>query len=412
MAQDTQTDARREQRGRDVFDMQKQLVEEHMKTLQRWRQGVDLTRTWEARVGQTPHEEVFQDGKARLLHYKAKTEKRFRIPLLIVFSLINRSYVLDLKPGKSIVEKMVEAGFDVYLIDWGVPGKGDQYLTLDDYVNRFMYRMVDFIKEHAEVDQVSILGYCMGGTIAGMFTSLHQDMVKNLILLAAPFDFSQKEGLLYIWADKEHFNVDKLVSAMGNIPPWFLQSSFNMIKPMQNMLDKYVKFFEKIDDEKFVDDFLTLEYWLNDNIPLAGQVYRQFVSDCFHDNLLIQNRMRVGSHRIDLSQITCPVMNIMAKADHLVPPSSSLSVNEKIGSKEKEAIVFPAGHIGLSVSSKAMKELWPQVAEWLGERSEPLDQPPQKAVQAASPNVSQSQQKSVPAKAKTQPSAKTGRNKR
>lgn len=353
-----------------VFNMQKQLIEEHMRHIQRVQQGMEVSRSFEAKVGQSPHDVVYQEGRIRLLHYKAHTQTPYRIPLLIVFSLINRSYILDLKPGKSIVEKMLEAGFDVYLIDWGTPGPADQYLTLDDYVNRYMYRLVEFIKEDADVDDISILGYCMGGTIAGMYASLYPESVKNLLLMASPFDFKSKEGLLYVWADKDHFNVEKLVEAMGNIPPWFLQTSFNLVKPMQNLLDKYVKFYEKLDDEKFVDDFLTLEYWLNDNIPLAGQVYKQFVQDCFHDNLLIQNKMRIGTDLVDLSNITCPTLSIVAEKDHLVPPDSSLSINDVIASKNKEVIVFPAGHIGLSVSGRAMKSLWPQVAEWLAPLSE------------------------------------------
>lgn len=352
-----------------IFDFQKQLMDEHIRAIQRVKKGIDISREWEVNIGQTPHTLVYEEGKTRLYHYEATTGKKYRIPLLVVFSLINRSYILDLKPGKSIVEKMVDAGFDVYLIDWGVPGPSDQFLTLDDYINRFMYRMVEFIKEHAAVDQVSILGYCMGGTMAAMYAALYPQSVKNLLLMAAPFDFSHKEGLLYLWVDKQYFNVDKLVDAMGNIPPWFLQSAFTLLKPMQNMVDKYVKFYEKIEDKQFVDDFLTMEYWLNDNVPLSGQVYKQFVKDCFHENLLIQNKMQIGTHRVDLQQIQCPVLSIVADQDHLVPPESSLPINQQVGSREKETLEFPSGHIGLSVSSRAMKQLWPKVAEWLAERS-------------------------------------------
>jgi polyhydroxyalkanoate synthase len=350
-------------------DAHNRLLQEPLRLAQKIRRGVDLTKNWEARVGLTPHEVVFQEGKIRLLHYAAQTEKVHPVPLLVVFSLINRSYILDLKPGKSIVEKMVQSGFNVYLIDWGVPGPGDMYLTLDDYINRYMRRMVNTILDHSPAKKLSLLGYCMGGTMAAMYAALHPQHIQNLLLMAAPFDFSKKDGLLFFWAGKDYYRVDKLVEAMGNIPPWLLQSSFNLVKPMQNMLDKYVKFFDKIDDEAFVDDFLTLEYWVNDNIPLSGQVYKQFVEDCFHDNLLIQNRMQLGGRRIDLSAIDCPLMSIISAHDHLVPPEASQAIDACVSSAEKEHILFPAGHIGLSVSSKAMKDLWPRVAQWLGARS-------------------------------------------
>jgi polyhydroxyalkanoate synthase subunit PhaC len=335
------------------------LFEDQFGNMQRLQKGVALTRDWEVNVGQTPHEVVFQEGKIRLLHYKPQTKQVHKTPLLIVFSLINRSYILDLKPGKSIVESMVKAGYDVYLIDWGVAGR----------VNRYLDRVISHIQDESQAKQVSILGYCMGGTMAAMYTALHQERIANLLLLASPIDFSEKEGLLYLWTDKEHFKPDKLVEAFGNIPPWLLQSSFNMVKPVQNLMDKYVKFFDKLDDERFVDDFLTLEYWLNDNVPLAGLVYQQFVEDCFHNNLLIQNKLRLGAQRVNLEAITCPTLSIVATQDHLVPNCSSVPLHKVIKSDDKEVISFPAGHIGLSISGRAMTVLWPNVANWLAERS-------------------------------------------
>jgi polyhydroxyalkanoate synthase subunit PhaC len=352
-----------------IFDFQKQVMEEHIRNIQRLKKGVAISQEWQAKVGQTPHDVVYQEGKVRLLHYRAQTETVHATPLLIVFSLINRSYILDLKPGKSIVEKMVQAGFNVYLIDWGTPGAADQFLTLDDYVNRYMYRMVEYIKTHADSPKVSMMGYCMGGTMAAMYAALYPESLQDLILMAAPLNFEHAGGLLSLWADKQYFNVEKLVDAMGNIPPWFLQSAFTLMKPMQNTVDKYVKFYENIENKQFVDDFLTMEYWLNDNIPLSGQVYKQFVKDCFHENLLIKNEMMIGSERVDLKQIKCPVLSIIAEQDHLVPPSMSLPINEAVSSTEKEVISFPSGHIGLSVSGKAMKNLWPSVTDWMAKRS-------------------------------------------
>ncbi len=356
----------------EVYDFHKNMLEEQLRAFQKFKRGFELSRSWapETSIGKTPHTVVYEEGKCRLLHYKAQTKETYKVPLLIVFSLINRSYILDLKPGKSIVEKMVQSGYDVYLIDWGVTGPADQYLTLDDYINRYMYRMVEFIRRETDMESIHILGYCMGGTMTGMYAALYPEKVRNLLLMAAPFDFETQGSLLNLWADKRHFDVDKLIQAMGgNIPPWFLQSCFTILKPMQNMLDKYIKFFEKIEDDAFVDDFLTLEYWLNDNIPLAGPVYKQFVQDCFHNNILIKNEMRIGQHRVDLGQITCPVLSIVAEHDHLVPPESSLAINDVVGSSEKKVMIFPAGHIGLSVSGRAMRKLWPDVAEWLAERS-------------------------------------------
>ncbi|MBY0450355.1 MAG: alpha/beta fold hydrolase [Cyanobacteria bacterium] len=345
---------------------------------ERVRRGFENTRNWSPQIAQTPHRTVYEIGKAKLVYYPPAAEAavNYLPPVLVVFSLINRPYVLDLKPGKSVIEQLVKAGFPVYLIDWGSPGPSDQFLTLDDYVNRTMRRFVQWIQRKDSVERVSMLGYCMGGTMAGIFAARYPTWIENLILMAAPFDFGSGDGLLNRWSDEKHFQAGHLVAAMGgNIPPWFLQSCFTMLKPMQNTVDKYVKYYENQDNPQFVDDFLTLEYWLNDNIPLVGPVYQQFVEDCFQHNRLIQQKMPLGNQVIDLTAIQCPVLSLVAEHDHLVPPSSSKALHDHLGptrsgKADNTVISFPSGHIGLSVSGRAMKELWPQACQWLQSRSE------------------------------------------
>jgi polyhydroxyalkanoate synthase len=271
-----------------------------------------------------------------------------------------------------VVSHFSNQGFDTYLIDWGVPTHADRCLSLDDYVNRYMSNVVDFLRERTGAPQVNILGYCMGGTMSSMFTALNQDRVKNLILLAAGIDFSTREGLLNLWTRPENFDVDKFVDTFGNCPAEFLQGSFLLLKPVQNLIEKPINFFEKADDDEAVDDFLTMETWLNDNIPVAGEVYREFVKYLYQQNLLVQNKMRVGKHTVNLRNITCPVLNIMARGDDLVPCSQSMPFNDLVSSTDRRSIVVPAGHIGLAIGSKAQREVWPQACAWLADRSEPV----------------------------------------
>jgi polyhydroxyalkanoate synthase subunit PhaC len=212
----------------------------------------------------------------------------------------------------------------------------------------------------------------MGGTMSAIFTALHQDRVRNLTLLAAGIDFSTRDGLLNLWTQPEYFDVDKFVDAFGNCPAEFLQSSFLLLKPVQNLIEKPIAFFEKADDDEAIDDFLTMETWLNDNIPVAGGVYREFVKYLYQQNLLVQNKMPVGKHTVDLREITCPILNIMAKADDLVPCAQSMPFNDLVSSKDRQSILFPAGHIGLAVGSKAQREVWPQACEWLVKRSQAI----------------------------------------
>lgn len=324
------------------------------------------------KVGATPRDVVYREDKLCLLRYESPVEKKHRTPLILVFALVNRPYILDLLPHKSVVQQFLRAGFDVYLIDWGVPTEADKHLTLEHYVERYMHNVVNFVRECTGEDQVSLLGYCMGGTMSAMYTALHPELIRNFILMAAPVDWSDREALLCVWTDPKWFDVDKVVDAFGNAPPAWLQGSFAILKPVSNLIEKYLTFYDRMEDEKFLEEFFAMETWVNDNIPVAGETFRQFVKDCFQRNLLVQGRLRLGRKVVDLRNVTCPVLNLMASADHLVPCGQSAPFNDLVGSKDRRSITFPAGHIGLSVGSKAQKELWPSVCQWLAERSDPM----------------------------------------
>jgi len=329
-----------------------------------------LQRAQRVKKGATPSEVVYELDHIKLLHYPTDDRPKYATPLIFVFALVNRPYILDLKPGRSVVNQFVQHGFDTYLVDWGAPSHADRFLTLDDYVNGYLANIVDYVRERTGAPDVNTLGYCMGGTMSAMFTALHQDRVKNLILLAAGIDFSTRDGLLNLWTRPEYFDVDKFVDAFGNCPAEFLQASFLLLKPVQNLIEKPINFFEKADDDEAIDDFLTMETWLNDNISVAGEVYREFVKYLYQQNLLVQNKMPVGKRTVDLRKITCPILNIMASNDDLVPCAQSMPFNDLVSSKDRQSILCPAGHIGLAVGSKAQREVWPQACEWLAKRSQ------------------------------------------
>jgi polyhydroxyalkanoate synthase len=320
--------------------------------------------------GISPSETVYEEDQLKLLHYLCNEPPKFRTPLVFVFALVNRPYILDLKEGKSVVNHFVQAGFDTYLVDWGRPGDADRHLTLDDYVNGYLPNVINYVRERTGSEKVNVLGYCMGGTISAMFTALHQELVRNFILLAAGIDFGGRDGLLQLWTDEAYFDVDKFVEAFGNVPPEFLQASFLMLKPIQNLIEKPIAFYERLDDDAYLDDFFAMEGWLNDNIAVPGEVFREFVKYLYQQNRLVKGTMPVGRHTVNLKQITCPILNLMAQKDDLVPCSQSAPFNDLVSSSDRRTIQFPAGHIGLAVGGKAQKELWPQAVEWLAERSE------------------------------------------
>jgi len=346
------------------------VMDEGLAHARRWaRLPQVVEKAQRVRKGATPSEIVYEEDRIRVLHYPGEGPPKHRTPLLFVFALVNRPYILDLKPGRSVVNHFVQRGFDTYLIDWGTPTLADRHQTLDDHVNGYLGNVVEFLRERSGMESVSLLGYCMGGTMSSIFTALHPDKVRNLILLAAGIDFSTREGLLNLWSRPEYFDVDRFVDGFGNCPAEFLQSTFLLLKPVQNLIEKPMSFYEKLDDDQAIEDFLTMEAWLNDNIPIPGEVYREFVKYLYQQNLLVQNRLPIGVHTVDLRRIVCPVLNIMAQGDDLVPCAQSLPFNDLVSSSDRKSVVVPAGHIGLAVGSRAQREVWPQACEWLAERS-------------------------------------------
>jgi polyhydroxyalkanoate synthase subunit PhaC len=321
------------------------------------------------RKGITPSEVVYEEDHLKLRRYVGEGPVKQKTPLLFVFALVNRPYILDIFPGKSVVAHFVKAGFDTYLIDWGKPTYADRHLNLDSYVNGYLRNVAKFLQKRTASPKVNVLGYCMGGTMSAMFTALHPESVKNLILLAAGIDFSTRNGLLNLWSDAQNFDVDAFVDTFGNCPAEYLQACFTMLKPVRNLLAKPVSLFEILDDKRHVDEFLTMETWLNDNVPVAGETFREFVKYLYQQNLLVQNRLPVGKRTVDLKRITCPVLNLMAEHDDLVPVTQSQPFNDLVGSQDREAITLPTGHIGLAMGSAAQRELWPRAVQWLEQRS-------------------------------------------
>jgi len=356
--------------GRPWVRAQKAIVDEVSETLRRMTRLPFLWRhAQRVKKGASPSEVVYEEDQLRLLHYLSDQPRKSQTPLLFVFALVNRPYILDLVPQRSVVSQFVKAGFDVYLIDWGTPTHAHRRLTLDSYINGYLLNVVDYLRERTGSEAVSALGYCMGGTMSAIFTALHPARIKNLILMAAGIEFGTRVGLINLWTDAKYFDADAFVDALGNCPAEFLQTMFLMLKPVDNLIAKPLGLLERLDDERFVHEYFTMETWLNDNVPVPGEVFREFVKHLYQQNLLVKNQLPIGRHVVNLKHITCPVLNLMASNDDLVPCAQSESFNDLVDSSDRKAMKVSAGHIGLAVGSKAHRELWPQVCQWLAERS-------------------------------------------
>ncbi|MEF8873250.1 MAG: class III poly(R)-hydroxyalkanoic acid synthase subunit PhaC [Candidatus Thermoplasmatota archaeon] len=340
-------------------------------------QGFDLNKaakllrsTPEVEVGQTPSEVIWERDIARLLHYKSEGDVEDRPPVLLVYALINEEYILDLQPGRSVVETLLDSGLDVYMIDWRKPDQRHQFETLDDYVNYFIDVCVDKVRDIRGEDSINLLGYCMGGTMSAMYTALHPEKVRTLTLMAAGLDFEEDTGNLKKWADPDFFDPEKVTEAFGNCPAEFLDGAYLFLSPVNNTLGKLLNLVDNVEDEEFVEMFFRMEQWIHDGKDVPGKTFSKFVRDLYQENKLVNNELRVGGEKVDLKNIEMPVLLLMGEYDTLVPPESSESFTEAIESDDTEIMKASVGHIGLSVSSKVHPDLWGNVADWIKERDE------------------------------------------
>jgi len=315
----------------------------------------------------TPYDVVYEQDKMRLLHYRPLEEKQIKTPLLISYAIINRFHILDIQQKKSWVRKLLEEGIDVYMIDWGTPSNIDKYLDFDDYVNLYMDNCVDHIRKESQVDNISVQGYCTGGTIATIYSSLHPKKVRNLIVTAPVIDGWKDTTVVSNMA--KHMKIDMLVDTMGNMPPEFMYYCFSILKPFEQGLEKYYKFFKNIHDKDFVDNFLRVEKWLSDTPPIPGELFRQWMRDIYQENLLIQNKMYVGGKQINLKNISMPIFVQVAVGDHLVSPECSMPIYYAVSSEDKTMRVYPIGHVGMIASSFSQKQILPELSQWIKEKS-------------------------------------------
>jgi polyhydroxyalkanoate synthase len=322
-------------------------------------------------AAQTPADVVYTEGKLRLLHYRPAVEAPSAIPLLIVPSLINRYYVLDLVAGHSMVEYLVGQGLDVYLLDWGTPGPEDRLTTFDHYITGYLRRAVQRVRSISGQERISLLGYSMGGTFAAIFAALYGRYVANLVALAAPIDFHD-DGILSQWTRKDRFNVDLIVDTLGAMPAALMQASFRMLKPTYQIAQQ-IALAEQFGDTTAVQDFLAMQVWLDDNIPFLGEAYRTYIKELYQENHLIQGKLVVGGRRVDLAQIEAPLLTVVAANDCICPPQSSTVLHAAVASADRQTLELQGGHTSVVAGRDAPNQLWPRLAEWLLARSEPSE---------------------------------------
>jgi len=318
--------------------------------------------------GATPKDVLYSRGTMKLYHYHPTCDEIYRVPVVFVMSLLSRYYILDLAPGQSFVEYLTDQGFDVYLVDWGIPRDEHKHYRFDDYVDDFLADCLQKVADDCGETEVSLLGYCLGGVLAASYTALQtEQQVKNLICLTTPVDASGMT-LYKSWADNQTFDIDRLVDQLGNIPAELIDGMMQALRPMQRTAGR-MKMLDNVTDDKFVEAHYRFERWATDQIPMAGETARQLFKHFLRDNKLIAGEFEVGGRKVKLDDIVVPFMHIAALHDHIVPSAASKPFIDLVGSEDKSEIILKGGHVSLVAGGNAVFRLWPQVSNWLAERS-------------------------------------------
>jgi len=339
------------------------------RTLQRNIKGVEYFASSGPPVGQTPRDLIYKRGTLNLYHYRPMVDEIYRIPILIVMATTNRDYILDLAPGQSFIEFLLKAGYDVFIMDWSAPGPEEKHLKLEDYTLDFIPECMRRVRRTSGEQDVTVLGYCMGGVLSVIYSALHagSDGPKNLVCFTTPIDYSHM-GLFNKWSDRRFFDVDQLVETLGNVPGELIFSSFEMLRPATRVAGQ-IKLWEKIWDDEHVKSYRMFERWSTDTLPLAGDYFRQTVKELMWENNLFKNQLVLGGQAATLRNITVPMLHVMAEHDHIVPYDAAKPLVSLVASEDREEVMLKGGHVSLVAGPNAVKRLWPKLDTWLQVRS-------------------------------------------
>jgi polyhydroxyalkanoate synthase subunit PhaC len=324
--------------------------------------------TEDAATGTTPRDIVWTHRKVTLYRYRS-SQREHAVPVLLVFALINRPTIFDLRPGNSFVSFLLEEGFDVFLLDWGEPDDEDADMGLEAYVCDELPWGIRETLRAAEADEVSLLGWCIGGTVCAMHCALtHDTAVRNLVLLTTPIDTT--DSRYGRWVARDSFDVDLVADAYPAIPGRMIDFANKLLKPKTNFWDTYANLWEATREGKARRDaYQPMAKWVADNPPFPSRAYREWITWMYKENRLVRGRMRLRGRRVDLRAIDQNLLVVTAGADHIAPPPGTAPIFDFVSSEDVTHFDRPGGHIGLMAGSRAREEIWPDLAGWLAERS-------------------------------------------
>lgn len=341
---------------------------EAQRSLFRARNGIKvLSGSGRPDVGVSPKQVVWRRGKAKLFRYASDKRTR-RPPVVIVFSIVSRAYILDLRPGQSFIEQLLDNGFDVFLLDWGEADGVDAGNDFSLYVDNYLVRALERALEVSESDELDVLGYCFGGVLSLLGVAGHRELpVRNLVVMATPVDLRAVEGVIKAF-DRGQLEVADLLDENGNVPADAVYRGFASLRPTADIF-KYATLWERLWNDEFVESYQAMAGWIGDQVPMPGAIAHEMVELMLRRNLLARGEFPLSGRTVRFSDITCPLLNVMAENDHMVPPESSEVLAGLVGSSDVTDLRIPAGHIGVAAGRDASRITVPRIMEWLNERS-------------------------------------------
>ena len=327
------------------------------------------------REGATSKDVVWKRDRAELWRYRSDTPIRYATPVVIVHSLVSRSYILDLRPGSSHVGFLLDEGFDVFMLDWGVPDERDADNGFETYVDEYLPLALDAALEASGADDLTISGYCLGGIFGILYCAAYPDApVRNLVLLATPIDFSQM-GAMVAAVASGRLNTSDLLDETGNVPADALYTGFYMQAPTKEIA-QYATLLENLWNDEFVDAYQAMAQWSRDHVPMPGAATREIVDDLIRGNVLTTGRWNVGGREIDFREVRANVLSAVAERDNVVPAAASAAIMQLVGDPQRrEELRLSGGHVTFGAGSHAFKRTLPALSRWLADHSGELDPP-------------------------------------
>lgn len=319
-------------------------------------------------MGMTPKTLLHRRGTLSLYRYHATCQEVYRVPLLLVMATTNKAYIFDLAERQSLIEFLLGRGYDIYVMDWNAPTQAERHLRIEDYVLDFIPDCIRRVQADTGVEDVTLAGYCMGGILSTLYAALHADgPLKNLVCFTTPVDWSQMSWSRGV-ANQSFFEVDRLVDTLGIIPGDMIMKAIDLQRPAGRLAGR-LRLWDNMWNDAYVRNHRMMVGWGHDNLPLAGEYYRQIIKELMWKNSLHGGGLRIADQPIDLAKIKVPLLHVIAEHDTLVPPACAQPLVAKVGSTDKQEIMLPGGHVSLIAGPAAKKRMWPALDEWLAPRS-------------------------------------------